>query len=194
MHFDQLISDNDSVEFKASYFSIDAKNRITSEVHTQIFAKNYSGYINTPRSKTWGWDASLDYQNPWFDWTLAYNRTRGINLDTRQFINSINPDTVTSSLNVPIANTGLSAGWIVTMVENTKFMTDNDAKTSARTPYKPQAGYVVQDFYLRYQGQGHLKNITTTAVLGNAFNKEYYSPQEIPQDGRNAKLLISYQW
>ncbi|MDN0113348.1 TonB-dependent hemoglobin/transferrin/lactoferrin family receptor [Yersinia intermedia] len=192
--FDQLLSNDDSVEFKASYFSIDAKDRITSEVHTEFFGKNYSGYINIPRSKSWGWDAALDYQNQWFDWTLAYNRTRAINLDTRQFINSINPDTVTSRLNVPIASSGFNAGWVLTMAENTKFMKNNDAKTSSRRPYAPQAGYAVHDFYLSYRGQGSLNGITTTAVLGNAFNKVHYSPQAIPQDGRNAKLLISYQW
>lgn len=200
LHFDNLLADNDALKFKASYFHIDAKNRITSEVkvgftHFKFGPKdNYSTYINIPRSKSWGWDASLDYQNNWFDWNLAYNRTRGINLDTRKFINSINPDTVTSRLNVPIANSGLSTGWIVTMAENTKFMKDNDAKNSSRKPNKPQAGYAVHDFYLSYRGQGRFKSVTTTAVLGNAFNKAYYSPQAIPQDGRNAKLLISYQW
>ncbi len=189
LQFDNLLADNDSVKFKTSYFHIDAKDRITSDVSMMA-----STYINIPRSKSWGWDASLDYQNNWFDWSLAYNRTRGINLDTRKFINSINPDTVTSRLNVPIANSGLSTGWIATMAENTKFMKDNDAKNSSRRPNKPQAGYAVHDFYLSYRGQGRFKSVTTTAVLGNAFNKAYYSPQVIPQDGRNAKLLISYQW
>jgi hemoglobin/transferrin/lactoferrin receptor protein len=201
VHFDNLLADNDSVKFKSSYFNIDAKNRITSEVVNEWpMGKNYSKYFNIPRSKIWGWDMSLDYQNPWFDWALTYNRTRGINLDTRQFIKSINPDTITSSLNVPIANSGFSTGWVMTMVGNTKFMANNEALLAPTKgalkalPYKPQAGYAVHDFYLSYQGQGNLKGITTTAVLGNAFNKEYYSPQEVPQDGRNAKLLISYQW
>ncbi|QHB32493.1 TonB-dependent hemoglobin/transferrin/lactoferrin family receptor [Yersinia canariae] len=199
LHFDNLLADNDTVKFKASYFNIDAKDRITSEVKVG-FDKfkfgpkdNYSTYINIPNSKTWGWDASLDYQNRWFDWSLAYNRTRGINLDTRQFINSINPDTVTSTLNIPIANSGLSAGWIATLAENTKFMKDNDANSSPN-PDKSQAGYAVHDFYMSYRGQGAFKGVTTTAVLANAFDKEYYSPQNITQDGRNAKLLISYQW
>lgn len=187
--FDSLLADNDAVKFKTSYFHIDAKDRITNEVQTFT-----STYINIPRSKSWGWDASLEYQHPWFDWNLNYNRTRGINLDTRQFISSINPDTITSRLNVPIANSGLSTGWIVTMAENTKFMKHNDAKNSSRQPNKSQAGYTVHDFYLSYHGQDRFKRVTTTAVLGNAFNKVYYSPQAIPQDGRNAKLLISYQW
>ncbi|WP_145590612.1 TonB-dependent hemoglobin/transferrin/lactoferrin family receptor [Yersinia aleksiciae] len=189
LHFDSLLTNADSVKFKTSYFAIDAEERITSDVTYRM-----SQYINIPRSKSWGWDASLDYQNPWFDWTLAYNRTRGINLDTRQYINSINPDTVTSRLNVPIAQTGLSAGWVATMVGNTQFMKNNDAQQMSGKPYKPQNGYTLHDFYLSYRGQGAFQGVTASAVLGNAFNKEHYSPQEIPQDGRNAKLLISYQW
>lgn len=188
LHFNSLLTDDDSVKFKTSYFAINAENRITPEVKLIT-----SRYINIPQSKSWGWDASLDYQNPWFDWALAYNRTRGINLATRQYINSINPDTVTSRLNLPIANTGLSAGWLVKMVGNTQFMKNNDAQQRSG-PYKPQHGYTLHDFYLSYRGQGALQGVTTTAVLSNAFNKEHYSPQAIPQDGRNAKLLISYQW
>ncbi|MBS0055303.1 TonB-dependent hemoglobin/transferrin/lactoferrin family receptor [Yersinia sp. Marseille-Q3913] len=189
LHFNSLLTDDDAVKFKASYFAINAENRITPEVKLRT-----SRYINIPHSKSWGWDASMDYQNPWFDWTLAYNRTRGINLETRKYINSINPDTVTSRLNVPIANTGLSAGWLAKMVGNTQFMKNNDAQQMSGKPYKPQHGYTLHDFYLSYRGQGALKGVTTTAVLSNAFNKEHYSPQAIPQDGRNAKLLISYQW
>lgn len=189
LQFDDLLAESDAMKLKASYFHIDAKNRITSNVNMMS-----STYINIPRSKSWGWDASLDYQNNRFDWNLAYNRTRGINLDTRQFIHSINPDTVTSRLNIPMANSGFSTGWVLTMAENTQFMKDNDAQTSPLKPYKTRAGYAVHDFYLSYRGQGKLNGVTTTAVLGNAFNKEYYSPQGIPQDGRNAKLLVSYQW
>ncbi|MGE4801265.1 TonB-dependent hemoglobin/transferrin/lactoferrin family receptor [Yersinia hibernica] len=189
MQFDDLLTNNDAVQFKASYFHIDAKDRITSSVDFQS-----STYINIPHSKIWGWDAALDYQHRRFDWNLAYNRTRGINLATRQFIHSINPDTVTSKLNIPIANSGLSTGWIVTMAGNTKFMNNNDAKLSSGKPYHPQAGYAVHDFYLSYHGQNTFKGITATAVLANAFDKEYYSPQNIPQDGRNAKVLVSYQW
>lgn len=57
-----------------------------------------------------------------------------------------------------------------------------------------QSGYGVSDFYLSYQGEGSLNGFGSSVVLGNAFDKQYYSSQGIPQDGRNAKLLVSYQW
>jgi len=50
------------------------------------------------------------------------------------------------------------------------------------------------DFYVSYKGQQQFKGITTTLVLGNAFDKAYWSPQGIPQDGRNGKIFVSYQW
>ncbi|WP_250668936.1 hypothetical protein, partial [Escherichia coli] len=55
-------------------------------------------------------------------------------------------------------------------------------------------GYAVNDFYVSYKGQQQFKGITTTLVLGNAFDKAYWSPQGIPQDGRNGKIFVSYQW
>ncbi|WP_145579938.1 TonB-dependent hemoglobin/transferrin/lactoferrin family receptor [Yersinia vastinensis] len=189
LYFDDLLADSDTLQLKTSYFHINAKDRITNDVS---FSK--SVYLNIPRSKTWGWDVSLNYQNSLFSWDLAYNRTRGINLDTRRFIDSINPDTVTSNLNIPIANSGFSTGWVMTMAENTKFMKKNGALSLLHRAYKPQAGYAVHDIYLSYRGQGTFKNATAAVVLGNAFDKKYYSPQEIPQDGRNAKFLVSYQW
>lgn len=95
------------------------------------------------------------------------------------------PDTVTSTLDIPIATTGLSAGWVATLAQSTNHVSEGSSK---------QAGYGVNDFYLSYKGRENLQGVTTTVVLGNAFDKEYYSPQGIPQDGRNAKLLVSYQW
>lgn len=44
------------------------------------------------------------------------------------------------------------------------------------------------------KGQQQFKGITTTLVLGNAFDKAYWSPQGIPQDKRNGKIFVSYQW
>lgn len=77
-------------------------------------------------------------------------------------------------------------GWLGEFTHHTDF---NDASKAPR-----QAGYAVHDFYVSYQGEGQLKGLGTSVVLGNAFDKEYYSSQGVPQDGRNAKLLVSFQW
>lgn len=102
-----------------------------------------------------------------------------------EYISSINPDTVTSTLNIPIAHSGFSVGWVGTFA---------DRSTHISSSYSKQPGYGVNDFYVSYQGQQALKGMTTTLVLGNAFDKEYWSPQGIPQDGRNGKIFVSYQW
>lgn len=188
LRFNDLLMANDSLQFKASYFDTDAKDYIDLYVtRTQTTSKNIS------RAKIWGWDASLNYQTTWFNWDVAYNRTRGkdrshsgeLNGQSGDWLASINPDTVTSSLDIPIADTGLSTGWVATFAERATHVPSGSAQ---------QAGYGVNDFYLSYKGRAEWQGVTTTVVLGNAFDKEYYSPLGIPQDGRNAKLLVSYQW
>ncbi|HGM5994265.1 TonB-dependent hemoglobin/transferrin/lactoferrin family receptor [Serratia sp. 22278] len=193
LRFDDLMLADDSLQFKASYFDTKAKDYITTDVTMELGRGPRGPYCiscttfstNVDRAKIWGWDATLSYKTPWFGWDLAYNRTRGKNEATGDWLSSINPDTVTSSLDVPLGETGLSAGWVATFAERA---------TRVETGTAEQAGYGVNDFYLSYKGRDLLQGMTTTVVLGNAFDKEYYSPQGIPQDGRNAKLLVSYQW
>ncbi|HEI9727777.1 TPA: TonB-dependent hemoglobin/transferrin/lactoferrin family receptor [Serratia marcescens] len=193
LRFDDLMLADDSLQFKASYFDTKAKDYITTDVTMELGRGSRGPYCiscttfstNIDRAKIWGWDATLSYKTPWFGWDLAYNRTRGKNEATGDWLSSINPDTVTSSLDVPLGETGLSAGWVATFAERA---------TRVETGTAEQAGYGVNDFYLSYKGRDRLQGMTTTVVLGNAFDKEYYSPQGVPQDGRNAKLLVSYQW
>ncbi|EMH5179751.1 TonB-dependent hemoglobin/transferrin/lactoferrin family receptor [Serratia marcescens] len=193
LRFDDLMLADDSLQFKASYFDTKAKDYITTDVTMELGRGPRGPYCiscttfstNIDRAKIWGWDATLSYKTPWFGWDLAYNRTRGKNETTGDWLSSINPDTVTSSLDVPLGETGLSAGWVATFTERA---------TRVETGTAEQAGYGVNDFYLSYKGRDRLQGMTTTVVLGNAFDKEYYSPQGVPQDGRNAKLLVSYQW
>ncbi|CAI2424668.1 TonB-dependent hemoglobin/transferrin/lactoferrin family receptor [Serratia plymuthica] len=188
LRFDDLLMAGDNLQFKASYFDTNAKDYISLYVtHTQTSSQNIS------RAKIWGWDTSLSYQTQWFNWDLAYNRTRGkdksrngeLNGNSGEWLSDINPDTVTSTLDIPLGETGLSTGWVATFAERA---------TRVETGTAEQGGYGVNDFYLSYKGRERLQGVTTTVVLGNAFDKEYYSPQGIPQDGRNAKLLVSYQW
>ncbi|VEA73346.1 ABC-type Fe3+-siderophore transport system, permease component [Serratia rubidaea] len=86
---------------------------------------------------------------------------------------------------MPLGESGFATGWVATFTQRPTHVPSGTAE---------QAGYGVNDFYLSYKGRAGLQGLTTTVVLGNAFDKEYYSPQGIPQDGRNAKLLVSYQW
>ncbi|NHB95490.1 TonB-dependent hemoglobin/transferrin/lactoferrin family receptor [Photorhabdus stackebrandtii] len=189
LRFDNLLADNDELKFKASYFDTKAKDYIKSDVinpyqkYGRTLYKNTTS-VNVPRVKIWGWDVSMNYESNLFSWELAYNRTEGKDEKSGESLDNLSPDTITSTLDIPVAQTGFSVGWIGQFTKHTDF----------KGQYKQQAGYSINDFYISYQGEGMLKGVTTTAVLGNAFDKEYYSPQGTPQDGRNAKLLVSYQW
>lgn len=189
LQFNDIALAEDSLEFKASYFDTQATDHITTDVN---FRADTTESINIPDAKIWGWDAVLDYKTRWFEWNLAYNRTRGKNQKTGIYIPSINPDTLTSLLNIPIPQTDLAAGWVMTMAKDTDFM--KAPRTRNQDEIKPQAGYAVHDFYLSYKGKNRFEGVATSLVLGNAFQKEYYSPQSIPQSGRTVKLFISYQW
>ena len=182
LRFDDLLLANDALEFKASYFDTKAKDYISTTVD---FAAATTMSYNVPNAKIWGWDMMATYATSLFNLDVAYNRTRGKDTDTGEYISSINPDTVTSKLDIPVAQSGFSVGWIGTFVERS---------THISSSYSEQPGYAVNDFYVSYKGQQQFKGITTTLVLGNAFDKAYWSPQGIPQDGRNGKIFVSYQW
>jgi len=182
LRFDDLLLANDALEFKASYFDTNAKDYISTTVD---FAAATTMSYNVPNAKIWGWDMMAKYSASLFTLDVAYNRTRGKDTDTGEYISSISPDTVSSKLNIPVAQSGFSLGWIGTFA---------DRSTHMSSSYSHQPGYAVNDFYVSYQGQQALKGVTTTLVLGNAFDKEYWSPQGIPQDGRNGKIFVSYQW
>lgn len=182
LRFDDLLMASDALEFKASYFDTKAKDYISTSVD---FAAATTMSYNVPNAKIWGWDVMAKYSADLFSLDMAYNRTRGKDTDTGEYISSINPDTVTSKLNIPVAHSGFSVGWIGTFA---------DRSTHISSSYAKQPGYAVNDFYVSHQGQQALKGMTTTLVLGNAFDKEYWSPQGIPQDGRNGKIFVSYQW
>ncbi len=181
LRFSNLLMADDDLQFKASYFDTNAKDYIDTKVN---MAAMTTTSVNIDRAKIWGWDATMTYQTSVFSWDLAYNRTRGKNQNTNAWLESINPDTVTSTVDVPVANSGFAVGWIATFADRSQPLSTG----------KRQAGYGLNDFYVSYKGREQLKGITTTVVLGNAFDKEYYAPQGVPQDGRNAKLFVSYQW
>lgn len=193
LRFDDVLMANDSLKFKSSYFGTKAKDYIKTQVTMDMgFVNGRFGCIdcsttstNIDRAKIWGWDAAMEYQTDWFDWSLAYNRTRGKDQKTGEWLDNINPDTVTSQVNVPISTTGFSVGWVGTFA-------DRNNQVNAGTA--PQAGYGVNDFYVSYKGKDSFNGMTTSVVLGNAFDKEYYSSQGVIQDGINGKLLVSYQW
>ncbi|MCT4713057.1 TonB-dependent hemoglobin/transferrin/lactoferrin family receptor [Enterobacteriaceae bacterium H11S18] len=182
LRFDDLMLANDGIEFKASYFDTNARDYISTTVD---FAKATTMSYNVPDAKIWGWDMMARYTSDLFSLDLAYNRTRGKDRDTGDWISSLNPDTVTSILDIPVAQSGFSVGWVGTFAERS---------THISSSYSEQPGYGVNDFYVSYRGQQAWRGLTTSLVFGNAFDKEYWSPQGLPQDGRNGKLFVSYQW
>ncbi|MDX8000628.1 TonB-dependent hemoglobin/transferrin/lactoferrin family receptor [Xenorhabdus sp. Reich] len=186
LRFDDLLANNDGLKFKASYFDTKAKDYISPTMTPDM---RFTTSSNIPKAKIWGWDVSMTYDSDMFTWDLAYNRTTGKNEETGASIEALSPDTLTSTLDIPLSRTGFSIGWIGKFAQQTNFKEKNGKRKASQ-----YAGYGINDFYVSYHGDAALKGLTTSIVLGNAFDKEYYSSQGAPQSGRNAKLFVSYQW
>lgn len=186
--FDDLLSSNDNLKIKAAHFNTRAKDYIDADV---AMFQGYTQSTNIPRATIWGWDISMSYESNLFNWDLAYNHTKGKDNATNASITSVEPDTLTSRLDIPVPSTDFSVGWLAQFTKHTDF-TKHDRFN--RPVNRQQAGYGVNDFYVRYEGNASLKGLTTSVVLSNAFDKTYYSSAGIPQEGRNAKVLVSYQW
>ncbi|MEG2829140.1 MAG: TonB-dependent hemoglobin/transferrin/lactoferrin family receptor [Edwardsiella sp. (in: enterobacteria)] len=186
LRFDDLLAEGDSLQFKSSYFGTRAKNYIDTQV-VNDFAKRqfYTTSINVDDVKLWGWDVALNYRSDRFSWESAYNRTRGKNSQSGDWIANGTPDTLSNRLDIPLAHSGFSVGWVGTFAA--AFHT-NDSRT------QPQAGYGVNDFYVSYRTPALGNQFSATTVLSNAFDKAYYAPNGALQDGRGARLLLSYQW
>lgn len=86
---------------------------------------------NVPNAKIWGWDMMATYATSLFNLDVAYNRTRGKDTDTGEYISSINPDTVTSKLDIPVAQSGFSVGWIGTFVERSTHISSSYSEQPA---------------------------------------------------------------
>ncbi len=191
LRFDNLIMADDDLKFKASYFGTRAKDYISTSVNMKVGYVPGSGVVcspcettsvNIPRAKIWGWEMMMDYQNRYFDMNVAYNRTSGKDERTGAWLSTVNPDTVSTRLNVPLGNTNASVGWMGVFADRIK-----DTPT-------PQKGYATHDFYVSYKPEMFSDRLTTSVVVGNAFDKEYYAPNGALQDGRNLKLFASYQF
>ncbi|MDC9614390.1 TonB-dependent hemoglobin/transferrin/lactoferrin family receptor [Xenorhabdus khoisanae] len=191
LRFDDLLASNDGLKFKASYFDTKAKDYISSIVTSDM---RFTTSLNIPKAKIWGWDVSMTYDSDWFSWDLAYNRTTGKNEETGASIEALSPDTLTSTLDIPLSTTGFSIGWIGKFTQHTNLRGVNGDKNERGQKIQQYSGHGVNDFYVSYHGDAALKGLTTSVVLGNAFDKTYYSSLGAPQTGRNAKLFVSYQW
>ncbi|WP_424586324.1 hypothetical protein, partial [Acinetobacter baumannii] len=61
------------------------------------------------------------YQSKFFSWDLAYNHTKGKDNASNASITSIEPDTLTSRLDIPVPNSDLSVGWVGQFTKKTDF-------------------------------------------------------------------------
>ncbi|WP_334468575.1 TonB-dependent receptor domain-containing protein [Arsenophonus sp. PmNCSU2021_1] len=191
LHFDNKLLANDSLQWSTAVFDTKATDYITTIIDRQRLD---TLSINTPSVVIHGIDSRINYTTPWFNAVLAYNRTHAKDTTSGMSISSIRPESLTASLDVPLANSGFSLGWVGQFAARTNRSGNDKGKDKFWDPIIQQAGYGTNDFYLYYQGNGRLSGINSTLSLTNAFNKSYTSSLGIPQEGRNIHFKINYRW
>ncbi|EAM0983281.1 TonB-dependent hemoglobin/transferrin/lactoferrin family receptor [Salmonella enterica] len=182
LRFVSLFAEDDEFRLKGSYFSTHARNYIATRV--DMPGKRTYSY-NVPRARIWGWDVQAAYATRWFNWDLSYNRTEGMDDASREWLGTLNPDTVVSTLAFPLPGQGLAAGWRSTFVAPARHV-----KADAET----QPGYALNAFSLDYHLPDTKAGMTASLVLDNAFNQQAYSVQGLPSPGRSLNFFLSYQW
>ncbi len=182
LRFVSLFAEDDEFRLKGSYFSTHARNYIATRV--DMPGKRTYSY-NVPRARIWGWDVQAAYATRWFNWDLSYNRTEGMDDASREWLGTLNPDTVVSTLALPLPGQGLAAGWRSTFVAPARHV-----KADAET----QPGYALHAFSLDYHLPDTKAGMTASLVLDNAFNQQAYSVQGLPSPGRSLNFFLSYQW
>ncbi|EJD6041646.1 TonB-dependent receptor [Providencia rettgeri] len=206
--FDNLISDNDHLQFGSTYFNTKAKQYIalsgSYNRRLGVWFPDELYYINIPSASIYGIDSFVSYKTHWFELNINHNKTTGSEDDTHYSLSSIRPETITTRFNAPIATTGFHVGWIGEFTAKTQFQGNdkyklyNHRSEDGLDRYHKEVvqykGYQLHDFYVNYQADEFIKGLSSTLTMKNAFDKQYISSMGVPQEGRNFYFNVNYNW
>ncbi|SET43366.1 TonB-dependent hemoglobin/transferrin/lactoferrin family receptor [Thorsellia anophelis] len=195
--FEDLVLQDDVFQLKATYFDTKAKDYISTTVDMNFsapppgfpvgmpYGKGTTMASNIDRASIHGYEAELTYQTPYVNTILSYSRVRGKDDRTNQWIEALSPDALGTQIDIPIFDSGLTLSWLGRFV-------DRSTRVNGSTDH--QSGYGINNFYLSYENTDWLPNAQMSVGLENAFDKEYFSPQGIPQPTQNAVFKASYRF
>lgn len=214
LSFDELAVTGDFLQFGSTFFSTKAKNYITVDSKYSPL-RNKDGtirgyfpdetfFINVPSASIYGVDGFIHYKTHWFDLSANYNKTIGTEDKDGYSLSSIRPESLTLRFNAPVSTTGINIGWSGEFTAKTQFegnstyqLPQHKSKEGLDRYHKEivqYAGYGVHDFYINYQADQFIKGLSSTLALKNAFDKNYVSSFNIPQEGRNFYFNVNYKW
>lgn len=206
--FDGVLIDNSDLQFGSTYFKTKSKNHIALEgLYTPRYGQWFPDelyYINIPSASIYGIDSFISYRTPWFELNINHNKTTGREDSSHYSLSSIRPETLTTRLNIPVASTGFTLGWIgefsakTQLQGNDKYKKWHHKSSQGLDRYHKEviqhAGYSIHDFYVNYQADQFIKGLSSTLTMKNAFDKQYVSSMGVPQEGRNFYININYNW
>lgn len=216
LHFDNLILNQDKLEFTATYFRNDIKNLITPELiyySKSILDHRLVGqYINIPKAKIFGYELSLDYTMPRLILGVGFGATKGVitkidknnpffydALKDKYYLNVGDPldDIPANKLTVKaeyfLLPEELKVGTILSFYWAQRNISKSYIKNwSDGTPFNH---YNLVSLNASYTPKGKFKNLQIDFVVDNLFDKKYRPAFSLVDGvGRNFKLNVGYKF
>ncbi len=184
-----LISDGDSLQFKATAFHNDLDDMIASNT---TGATGSPAFININKAETWGVELEASYDaERWFA-NLAYSDVRSRNRTPGASYGTVLADTpaenVSVTLGAKLPAQGLVVGWRANWYDD---ITTVSATTSAPS-------FNTHDVFVTYTPQsGALEGMNISLTVENVFDTQYRNNLALDAGaGRNTKLTVgkTFTW
>ncbi len=193
-HFDNLLSQNDKLEFNANYFQNDVKDFINLEVfkadpnNRTEFIPLRSQYQNITNARLKGFELETKYQTERLNLALGYGQTRGKDKNTQQHLSNIAADILSFAVDYELVKDKFTVGSRIS-----HYRTQNRVPKNHSMTYD---GYTLTDIHATYAPtSGEWSNLRIDFAIENLFDKQYQPAFSLMEgSGRNVKLSLGYRF
>lgn len=195
-----IVTDGDSLQISANYFSTEVDNFVDTVVTYVDFAKppsftppfgpvSFFGTTQNVNSQAEidGFEGEVRYESTYFSASVSGFTANGKNPLTDEGLSSIAPDSMTISLRGKMPDYGLQVGTRVTITA-----AQNDVPQDSVTT----DGYETVDLFASWSPNGGaLQNTVFSFAVDNVFDEDYsIHPTVIRQPGRSFRFNASHQF
>lgn len=188
LQFHSLLTEQDKLQFKATYFQNDVKDFINLEVYKandREFLPSISQYQNVKNARLSGVELVAEYQLEGLKLMTAYAQTRGKDKQTQQALSNVAADKWVAAVDYALLKDELTVGARVARYASQKRV------PQGQTAY---AGYTLTDLTAGYTPR-QLKNLRIDVAVENLFNKSHQPAFSLMEGtGRNVKLGATYKF
>ncbi|MBG28925.1 MAG: hypothetical protein CMI31_02830 [Opitutae bacterium] len=174
----------DKGQVKASWFTSDGKDFITSEVN--VFAGTTT-ILNIPKAKIHGWELEGEYEQDSLTTKLGLSCVEAENDATGEYLSNNVPLTLFTGISYKLASSNGVIGWRARFAEANDKVGANDTATS---------GYDMHSIYYRWRPENEgLESLTIDLGIDNVFDKAYTKRfASLLEEGRSFVAKVSYEF